>query len=611
MVGKRLALLVGVSSYGVGFQPLPGTLMDLQQMERVLRDPEKGSFAVEKLIDPEPQPMREAIERFFRDRHREDVLLFYFSGHGMLDNATSSRLYLSTHTTRKDRNQFIESSAVEAELLHRHLIDSKSKQKIVILDCCFSGAIANLLKKGEETVNFARLQATGTVVLASSNAFEESYQTKGTTTDPGLAQSVYTRYLVEGIQTGAAQQHKNDWISAQDLHDYAKRRFQTEFAAAAEPQIIVLEKEGYQIPIAKAPKGDPKLEYRHIVDALLQENDGEIDELDQHYLNIERDNLNLSPDKAQQIIEEQQKPYRVRVEKLAAYAKAFEVALQQGNPIPERTRQKLKGIQTALSLRDEDIQAIEAEILARIARQPQLLEEQIDSLKKEISFTSKLIQQAERNRDISTIGIANFKLVGLRQQLTQAEAKLAQHKRQEETLPNQEKEENSSSLIDESLGEIDFDDDVSSERGVDYTRLHDLLKAGSWQEADQETLRVMCQVAKREKDGWLRIEDIEQFPCADLKTIDQLWVKYSDGKFGFSVQKKIWQECGSPTKYNSDWEKFGDRVGWRKKGDWLLYSDLTFSTSDPPAHIPSPPSFVVSWVGVVSSLASRLVNCNL
>jgi uncharacterized caspase-like protein len=361
MAGRRLALLVGVSSYGVGFDPLPGTLMDLQQMEQVLQVPEKGNFEVEKLIDPEPQPMREAIERFFRDRHREDVLLFYFSGHGNRDNATESQLYLSTCQTRKENNRLVESSAVEADFLHRHLINSRSKQKIVILDCCFSGAIANLLKKGEGSVNFARLQATGTVVLASSNAFEESFQTKGTATDSGLAQSVYTRYLVEGIQTGAAQQQKTDWISAQDLHDYAKRRFQTEFAAAAEPQIIIVEKEGYQIPIAKAPKSDPKVEYRHLVETLLQENDGAIDALDQIHLNIERDNLNLSPDEAQQIIEEQQKPYRIRAEKLAMYAKALEVALQQGQPIPERTWQKLKRIQTALSLRDVDIQTIEAE----------------------------------------------------------------------------------------------------------------------------------------------------------------------------------------------------------------------------------------------------------
>lgn len=101
-----------------------------------------------------------------------------------------------------------------------------------------------------------------------------------------------------------------------------------------------------------------------------------------------------------------------------------------------------------------------------------------------------------------------------------------------------------------------------------------------WREADDETLNVMLKVAKNEM--YLRIEDIENFPCEDLLAIDRLWVHYSktsahpNGKFGFSVQKQIWQECRSPMVYNEDWEKFGDRVGWRKGGDWLSYSELTF-----------------------------------
>jgi flagellar biosynthesis GTPase FlhF len=73
-----------------------------------------------------------------------------------------------------------------------------------------------------------------------------------------------------------------------------------------------------------------------------------------------------------------------------------------------------------------------------------------------------------------------------------------------------------------------------------YTQLEALLKAGKWKEADQETNEQICQVmGRRYPERWLRAEDIEQFPCADLRAIDQLWVTHSKGKFGFSVQKKI------------------------------------------------------------------------
>ena len=85
---------------------------------------------------------------------------------------------------------------------------------------------------------------------------------------------------------------------------------------------------------------------------------------------------------------------------------------------------------------------------------------------------------------------------------------------------------------------------------------------------------------KAEQRGYLEVEDIKQFPCTDLKTIDRLWVNYSNGKFGFSVQKQMWQKCGRPMTYNDDWEKFGHRVGWRKNGEWLNYSDLSFSLTN-------------------------------
>ncbi|UCJ13811.1 MAG: protein kinase [Phormidium sp. PBR-2020] len=90
--------------------------------------------------------------------------------------------------------------------------------------------------------------------------------------------------------------------------------------------------------------------------------------------------------------------------------------------------------------------------------------------------------------------------------------------------------------------------DLSSERaGINYYKLRDLLAAKRWGDADRETAERMCEVMGRADEGWLRAEDIERFPCKDLKIIDTLWVHYSQGKFGFSVQKKIWIECGSPT----------------------------------------------------------------
>ncbi|WP_084386873.1 serine/threonine-protein kinase [Anabaena sp. CA = ATCC 33047] len=159
---------------------------------------------------------------------------------------------------------------------------------------------------------------------------------------------------------------------------------------------------------------------------------------------------------------------------------------------------------------------------------------------------------------------------------------------------------------------------LKSAVGMDYSKLRDLLAAGKWKAADDETARVMLAVAKREKERWLRKEDIDNFLCEDIRTIDQLWVKYSNGRFGFSVQKRIYQSLGGTRDYDREiWEAFGDKVGWSQGGSWLYYTDITFDITAPEAHLPLCPCY--NWVreeGYValcdfSSLASRLVDCNL
>ncbi|MGJ0607979.1 GUN4 domain-containing protein [Cylindrospermopsis raciborskii] len=131
-----------------------------------------------------------------------------------------------------------------------------------------------------------------------------------------------------------------------------------------------------------------------------------------------------------------------------------------------------------------------------------------------------------------------------------------------------------------------------------YTKLETLLKAQNFREADEETARVMLAVANRESEGWLRIEDAENFPCKELRTIDNLWLKYSQGKFGISVQQEIYKTLGGtkPYNYKGDgneklWESFADRVGWRDRGwigrEYLSYKDLNFSILAPAGHLPA------------------------
>ncbi|NEO33169.1 MAG: TIR domain-containing protein [Symploca sp. SIO3C6] len=155
------------------------------------------------------------------------------------------------------------------------------------------------------------------------------------------------------------------------------------------------------------------------------------------------------------------------------------------------------------------------------------------------------------------------------------------------------------------------------EQGVDYTQLRNLLAAGEWQEADQETLRIILDIAERREWGWLRSKDIREFPCSVLSDIDKLWITYSSSKFGFSVQKQIWRNIGGqPDQIRGEiFRRFASRVGWQVNEEWLRYEQFAFSSNAPEGHLPSLKSLgtqevdLQSWQRHLIGFWSRAENC--
>jgi serine/threonine protein kinase len=124
--------------------------------------------------------------------------------------------------------------------------------------------------------------------------------------------------------------------------------------------------------------------------------------------------------------------------------------------------------------------------------------------------------------------------------------------------------------------------------GIDYRELDKLLAAGKWKEADEETALLILEATGKEEVKPLNLEDINNFSCEDLQIMDDLWVKYSDGHFGFSVQKRIYKNLLGDRDYNTKiWDAFGITVGWKKhREDWLYYFNLTFDIKTPQGHLP-------------------------
>ncbi|MGB5713967.1 MAG: caspase family protein, partial [Waterburya sp.] len=329
----KVALLIGVSEYQPGLQPLPSAIEDVRSMERVLQHPEMGGFdRVEVLPNPNTQTMRIAIYSLFADCSSEDLVLFYFSGHGVKDQ--NRNLYLTTpETTKSQKGLVVPPTAVAASYLQTQINDSRSEHEVIILDCCYSGAIAKgLTAKDEGAVDIiAELGGKGRAILTSSTSVQSSFQQSG-------ALSIYTQYLVEGIETGAADLDSDGQISADELHQYASKKVQ-QASPAMTPQFYPVE-EGYRIYLARSPQDDPKLKYRKAVQKRAKK--GEFTLIGRRILAHLQLELGLSQEEAETIEGEILRPYREYQQKLQEYKQVYREVVEQEYPLSDYTRNELK-----------------------------------------------------------------------------------------------------------------------------------------------------------------------------------------------------------------------------------------------------------------------------
>lgn len=147
-----------------------------------------------------------------------------------------------------------------------------------------------------------------------------------------------------------------------------------------------------------------------------------------------------------------------------------------------------------------------------------------------------------------------------------------------------------------------IEDDLLSERAVDYRRLRELLKAGKWEEADKETISKLVECCSGKKflglAAFIGEDQLRNIPCADLQTIDRLWIKYSAARFGFSIQRKIYLEChGNLPNSNEHWDfgkAFRRRVGWVGEGGSGFLKPFQFTAEVPQGNLPILPSLLLN-----------------
>jgi len=217
MSGKY-ALIIGNAEYtdtGLGQLTAPGN--DADAFARVLNDQGICAFDDVKVLMNEPEYIvREAIEEFFDQKKGDDLLVLYFSGHGVRDELGA--LYLAVKNTNRFR---LRSTAVKSDFIREAMDNSRSKRQVLILDCCNSGAFAQGTKAatGVSIGTATAFEAGyGRLILTASDSTQfawEGNQVIGETDN-----SLFTHFLVEGLE-GKADLNGDGRITVDELYDYA------------------------------------------------------------------------------------------------------------------------------------------------------------------------------------------------------------------------------------------------------------------------------------------------------------------------------------------------------------------------------------------------------
>jgi len=129
-----------------------------------------------------------------------------------------------------------------------------------------------------------------------------------------------------------------------------------------------------------------------------------------------------------------------------------------------------------------------------------------------------------------------------------------------------------------------------SEREMDYVPLATMLMTGDFEAADQFTREALIKLAGEGavKRNFVYYTEVPSIPCTDLATIELLWNKYSDGKFGYTVQEKIYR------LQKEDFDNFCKKIGWSltteadvdRKRRWFGNSEFIYDLTAPKGHLP-------------------------
>lgn len=212
----RRAILIAASQFEeAAFAPLQFPVRDAESLRDLLADDQMGGFEEVELIANQPSRVaRIALEMTARSCEPDDLLLFYFSGHGKLDRDGSLALIMPDSDTR-----VLSSTSLVSDEIKRIFNMSRAARKVIILDCCYSGAagVEGFKSSLSDTIDTMAQNFRGSFLLTASQRFERAWEneTKGA--------GALTHALIDGVKSGAAGKSASDHITLAEIASYVKR----------------------------------------------------------------------------------------------------------------------------------------------------------------------------------------------------------------------------------------------------------------------------------------------------------------------------------------------------------------------------------------------------
>lgn len=212
-------ILVGASKYkDAQLKDIPQIANNLRDLASVLTDPSLGGFPQDCVITLPPHA---GMNEIGRKLHRaadeaEDLLLFYFAGHGLLPDS-SLKLHLALHATESDIAEY---TALSFDIVRRTFQDRPARNRVVVLDSCFSGSATGTTLGSNDQDIVGQLDIAGTYILTSSPSYEVSrvFETESHTVFTGRLLAL----LREGIPSS------NQFLSMQDIYHNLHRQLKAE-----------------------------------------------------------------------------------------------------------------------------------------------------------------------------------------------------------------------------------------------------------------------------------------------------------------------------------------------------------------------------------------------